>query len=171
MAKRRLEYLLLLLTVLLFHILLVNYLSFYLLLFFLILPVLSLVGLLLSGRAVRVELKGADRAATRGEAVPFAMAVENGGFISAGGVAVRLEIINQFTQARQEEELFLPGSRGRWEVERQLTSQHFGAADLRLSGPVLPAEKGWEGKGKARARLGDFNPDSFPKHPSAAAAV
>ena len=132
MAKRRLEYLLLLLTVLLFHILLVNYLSFYLLLFFLILPVLSLVGLLLSGRAVRVELKGADRAATRGKAVPFAMAVENGGFISAGGVAVRLEIINQFTQARQEEELFLPGSRGRWEVERQLTSQHCGQLACRI---------------------------------------
>lgn len=84
MAKRRLEYLLLLATVLFFHIILVNYLSFYLLLFFLALPVLSLAALLCSGRKVSVELNGTTGAVGRGEPIPFEMTVDNGGLISSG---------------------------------------------------------------------------------------
>lgn len=132
MAKRRLEYALLLMAVLLFHIFLVNYLSFYLLLFFLLLPLVSLTALLWAGRKVTVHLGETAGAAQRGEPFPFGMTVDNAGRLSSGGISVRLEIQNQFTQTRQEETLFLPGNRGWWEVERTITSQHCGQLRCRI---------------------------------------
>lgn len=131
MIKKRLEYGLLLLAVIVFHIFLVDYLSFFVLIFFLALPVISLLVTLLTSRGIAVELEVKSFSIQKDEALPIRIKIKSSSFLPCR-IRSELTIRNELLQEELRSVFFVTAGYKEQTMEQTLSSKYCGKLDCRI---------------------------------------
>jgi hypothetical protein len=131
MIKKRLEYGLLLLAVIVFHIFLVDYLSFFVLIFFLALPVVSLLVTLLISRGIVAKLEVESSSIQKSETLPIQLKIKNTSFLPCR-IRVELVIRNELLQEEIRSTFFITTGYRIQTVEQTLSSKYCGKLDCHI---------------------------------------